>query len=117
MSRTVFKHNGISKSFGSAFNVAHSGNYTCNAENDLGDTSNVSFELIVQQVVDTETSTGGAATAIIVIIVLLVIALIGAVGFYIWKKKQDSDEDDEAGSEPVEEAAYTPAKQSDTAEA
>lgn len=45
------------------------------------------------------------------------IALIGAVGFYIWKKKQDSDEDDEAGSEPVEEAAYTPAKQSDTAEA
>ena len=44
------------------------------------------------------------------------IVLIGAVGFYIWKKKQNAEEEDEAGSEPVEGAGYTAAKQSDTAE-
>ena len=44
------------------------------------------------------------------------IVLLGAVGFYCWKKKQGSDEDDEASEPPIEEAAYTPAKQSDTAE-
>ena len=39
------------------------------------------------------------------IIVLLIIVLIGAVGFYIWKKK-NSDEDNQEGSEPASTAEY-----------
>ena len=44
------------------FGVADTGNYTCVASNKLGDSSSVAFELIVNQVVDNDTSTGGATT-------------------------------------------------------
>lgn len=102
---TSFKNNGVSKSFGSMFGVADTGNYTCEATNKLGDLKSVAFELIVNQAADNDTSTGGATTAIIVIIVLLIIVLIGAVGFYIWKNKNKDDENQD-GSEAASTAEY-----------
>jgi len=61
---TSYKKNGVSKSFGSMFGVADTGNYTCVATNKLGDSSSVAFELIVNQAVDNDTSTGGATTGV-----------------------------------------------------
>ena len=43
--------------------------------------------------------------AIIVIVVLLVLVLIGAVGFYIWKKKQSDEDSDETGDEAASYSA------------
>ena len=59
---TVYLHSGATKSFGSMFGVADTGNYTCVATNKLGDSSSVAFELIVNQAADNDTSTGGATT-------------------------------------------------------
>ena len=39
------------------------------------------------------------------IVVLLVLVLIGAVGFYIWKKKQSDEDADETGDEAASYSA------------
>lgn len=101
--------NGLGVSLGSksALALGDSGNYTCTATNELGDVSTVGFELIVEQALDNDTSTGGASIAIIVIVCLLVLVLIAGAAFYIIRqKKENNEENNENQEDDLENASY-----------